>query len=127
MFSKLFPKNETELEVAELTEQRDKLETEVKELTEQVAELELKAKISEEDIKHMIKMREEKLELEAERKEITRESAKAVAIAAVKDEYRDKLEAMLNEQIKNIRGMYDEILKRLPDVNVALKGNIGGD
>ena len=45
-------------------------------------------------------------------------------VAEVKDKYRDKLEGFLEKQKNDIKGMYDEILNRLPNVNVKLKGDV---
>ena len=43
------------------------------------------------------------------------------AIAAVKDEYRTKLEQNLVEQKDDILKMYSQILERLPDINARLR------
>ena len=45
-------------------------------------------------------------------------------IAKVKDEYRDKVEEQLETRAKETKEMYNEILKRLPDVNVKLRGEV---
>ena len=75
-------------------------------------------KITEEDIKHMVRIKEEKLAIQAEREALERDREKEQAIAAVKDEYRNKLEQRLQTEVDNIRQMYSEILERLPKVSV---------
>jgi hypothetical protein len=89
-------------------------------LTEEVEKLKIDKKIADEDIRHMVKMKEGKLQLEFDKKAVEAEREKEAAIAKVKDEYRDKMEQRLIKEGENIKEMYTEILKRLPDVNVAL-------
>jgi len=89
-----------------------------------VAALRLRAKHEEEDIKHLVKMTKEKQAIEAERKEMGREKEKLEEIAKVKDEYRDKLEKDLRDRGDEIKGMYGEILARLPNITARLKGEL---
>lgn len=97
------------------------LESDKKSLKEQVEELKLKKKLEDEDIKHMVKMAEESSALALQKKELALEKEKAKDVAEVKDKYRDKLEKNLEKQLVDMRGMYDAILKRLPDVSVKMK------
>lgn len=93
-------------------------------LQEEVENLKLKRKIGDEDIKHMVKIKEESLEIEHQKRNLKLEREKDKEVAVVKDEYRDKMEAHLERQIGDIKDMYGEILKRLPEVRVRLKGDI---
>lgn len=97
---------------------------EIRELKEEVADLKLKRKIEDEDIRHMVKIKEEQLNLEHEKRalELQRESDKEVS--GVKDAYRDKLEGFLKNQVKDVKEMYGQILQRLPDVNVQLNKDL---
>lgn len=131
MFDFLKPKNELDLEVAALKEERDDLKNELNDLREEIVELktevkekELEYKVAEEDIKHMVRMKEERQELELEKKKMELERAHQEAVAAVKDQYRNKLETQLKQETVNMKDMYSEILKRLPDVNVKLRGEL---
>lgn len=110
--------------VDSLEREKDSLEAEVKRLKEEIQKLKVKRKIEDEDIKHMIKMKEERKDLEYERKVAEIEASKAEEIAAIKDEYRDKIEQQLETQKDDMKEMYGEILKRLPDMSVRLKGNV---
>jgi membrane-associated HD superfamily phosphohydrolase len=107
-------------QVTDLSKDVATLKKEKQDLTEQVEKLKLDAKIADEDIKHMVKMKEERLELDHQKKIAAVEKEKADAIADVKDKFRDKMEEQLAKESANIKEMYGEILKRLPDVNVAL-------
>lgn len=115
---------EDEAKVGKLEEEIKELKKERGELKEKVEGLKLKKKIEEEDIKHMVTMKEERLALDHEKKVAETEKLKDAEIAKVKDEYRDKIEKNLEQQKNDVKAMYAEILQRLPDVNVKLKGNI---
>lgn len=106
-------------QVDSLTDERTKLKTEVE-------DLKIQRKCEDENIRHMVKIKEEKMEVEFQKKEVQREREKQEAIAKVKDGYRDKVEAELNKRSAELLAMYNAILARLPDVNVALTGKIGG-
>jgi prolyl-tRNA synthetase len=42
----------------------------------------------------------------------------------VRDEYRDKTEAQLEKQVDQMKGMYSDILARLPNINVKMTGKV---
>jgi len=104
----------------ELERKIENLTNERRTLKEEVEDLKIKKKIETEDIKHMVKMKEEKNDLEFQKKVMEKEQEKQAAIATVKDEYRNKLEKNLIAQKDDIKEMYSQILKRLPDVNARL-------
>ena len=117
----------TEIEAKTISSLQDnvkELEKERRELKEQVEDLKLKKKIEEEDIKHMVRIKEERLAIEHEKKIISLEKEKELAVAAVKDSYRDKTEQYLNQQIERGEVLYREILGRLPNINVKMQGKI---
>ena len=101
---------------------RDRLRDQVRELGDQIATLKNKKKIEEEDIKHMVRLKEERLEVKSKKMELDMEKSKQDAIAAVKDQYRDKMEERLESEVSNIKEMYGQILERLPKISV--KGSI---
>lgn len=107
-----------------LSDERDELTEQVLELTRKVKELEQDRKIADEDIKHMVKMREERMELEFDKRVVAEEKKTATNIATVKDEYRDKMEIRLQTEVENIKEMYAQILERLPNVTARLKGSL---
>jgi hypothetical protein len=100
------------------------LEEERRVLKEEVENLKLKKKIEEEDIKHMVRIKEERLAIDHERKIIELEKKTQDEIAKVKDGYRDKVEGNLEKQIERSEQMYSEILERLPNINVNMKGKV---
>ena len=104
--------------------QIERLKKERRELKDQIADLKHEKKITEEDIKHMVRIREERIEVENEKKNLERDREKEQEIAKVKDEYRDKLEERLHKEVENMKEMYTQILQRLPTVEVAQSHNI---
>lgn len=116
-----------------LEKELEKLRVERLDLKDEVGDLKLKKKVEEEDIKHMVKMKEERLDLEHQKKtaklgaefaskNANAELEKQQAIGEVKDKYRDKAEAVLEKQVNDMKDMYGQILERLPNVAVKLKG-----
>jgi predicted metal-dependent hydrolase len=93
-------------------------------LKDQLAELEQKRKMEDDELRHLVKMKESELNMKHETLQLERDRAKDAEVAKVKDQYRDKLEAFLQQQVKDIKEMYGEILGRLPNVNVRLKGEV---
>ncbi len=134
-------KIEIENEIAVLEAKRDSLKTKL-ELEEEISDLKISVselniehdealaqikqnrKIADEDIKHMVKMKEERMGLEQEKKFHECEKERDTAVALVKDQYRDKMEERLKTETTQIKEMYGQILKRLPNVNVRMKGDI---
>jgi lantibiotic modifying enzyme len=112
-----FLKSDTE-EVRSLNATISGLEKDKKVLKEEVSDLKLKKKVEEEEIKHLIKINQERKDIELEKEKIKLEGAKAKEIAEVKDNYRDKTEQQLEKQLEMMKGMYSEILGRLPNYNV---------
>lgn len=111
--------------------QKDELKTLIKglegeraDLKREVEDLKSKKKIEEEQIKHLVKIKDEKREIEFKRKEMELEDKKNKEVAEVKDRYRDKLEENLVAQKDDIKSMYSEILERLPNINAKISGKI---
>lgn len=107
-----------------LEHERDKLNDDLLKVRNELAELKQKKKMEDEDIRHLVKLKEGKLDMEHQKRLIEVEGEKDKAIATVKDQYRDKMEAELGKQIDRMQQMYGEILGRLPNVNVRLKGDV---
>jgi len=116
----MFRNKSLKVKIAELESETDSLMRERHILKKEVEDLKLKKKIETEDIKHMIKIREEKQAIEKVKYEIKCDREKEKDVAIVKDEYRDKLEKRLELEVTNMKGMYSEILKRLPNVSYEM-------
>ena len=110
---------ESEDELVVLRKERTTLKTEVE-------DLKLKKKIEDEDIKHMVKIREEQQDIAYQKKVLELQQKKDAEVAKVKDDYRDKIEANLNKRGDELKSMYGEILQRLPNVNLELTRGVRG-
>lgn len=110
--------------MSELNESEKLKKKRISELEEQIEKLKLQKKIEEEDIKHMVKMKMEQLEIEHKKAMLDMEKEKEEIISRINDEYRNKIEAFLQNQVKDVKEMYSQILERLPDINLRLKGNV---
>lgn len=102
-------------------------EDRVRELRHEVDALKMKAQAADEELGHLLKIRDEKRDIELERRKVELEREQQEAIAEVKSEYQDKVEELLEGQIEKLEAQYKELLGRLPDINVTLKGRIGGE
>ncbi len=122
-----FKNNEVKIlegKVIQLKSDKEVLEDNIWELKKEVEQLKLTKKTEEENLKHMIKITEEKNEIRFEKKVILNDKEKWMAIEGIKDTYRDKLETRLNTEVDNIREMYSQILERLPNINGSFKGKM---
>jgi len=117
-------KDSNQQKVRELTARIAEMKDQISKLKEELEDLKLKKKIEEEDIKHMVRIKQEKLEIEHEKAVNKAKSDAEQTIGEVKDQYRDKMELFLQKQVQDVKEMYGQILKRLPDVNVRLKGDV---
>ena len=101
---------------------KNKLRAEIEKLKEELADVKLQKKIEEEDIKHLVKLNEERQKLELEREKMTLKNKKDDEVTEIRDRYRDKMEKRLETEVERTKEMYGEILKRLPSIKVRLKG-----
>jgi len=111
-------------QVEDLKKQITALTNDKMTIKQQCEEMKLKKKLDEEDIKHMVKMKEEKLEMTFQKKVLEVEKSHDEKLMKTKDQYRDKMEERLEKETANIKSMYEDILARLPNVNVRLKGEV---
>lgn len=104
--------------------ERNSATSELRKVKDELEDLKLKKKIEEEDIKHLTKIKLEQNEIEFTKKVMQVEKTKDSEVMTLKQEYADKLQVRLENEVKNIKEMYSEILKRIPDVNVRLQGKV---
>lgn len=99
---------------------RDALSDDVFSLEAENNQLKQTKRMTEEEIAHKLKMREEQVDIDYQRKVGVVERAADDRVATTKDEYRDKVEKQLEKRGDELKKMYSEILQRLPDVNLAI-------
>lgn len=124
MFFKSRNEERLETEVNRLKDQIFSLEREKRKLevdNEQSAE---KKKMEDERVKHLVKMKEEKLAIEHERKTVALELEKAKEVQAEKERHHKEMMEFLNKGRTELKEMYGEIIKMIPNVNVKLNGKV---
>ncbi len=130
-WSKKSEKSSQEAEIAalarklvDLKEERENLFNKVMNLEEQAAKKELERRMAEDEIKHMIRLKEERLEVEFEKKSLAADRAHQDEIAKLEREYAQKVEADLKRQLERMGEMYAQILERLPNISAKLGGTL---
>lgn len=83
---------------------------------DQLAEVKHKTKLEQEDIKHMVKMKEEKQAIELDKKKVELEREHFNKIEVVKDDYRAKLEDLLKNQIKDAKESHQKLMEHMPKI-----------
>lgn len=102
----------------------EKLKSEISRLTEQLKQLKSDKKIEEREIQHLVKLKEEKLLVDYEKKVMELERKKASEVQVLRDEYQEKLQKLLERRGDDLKDMYAQILARLPDINLHMKGKV---
>lgn len=102
---------------------REKIEEQNKEIEAlkiQIKDLELKKRLEEEEIKHLVKMKEEKIFIETQKKEIELQKHFNEREMELQSKYHDKVLTTIEESRKESRDLYTKIMDRLPNVNVNM-------
>lgn len=101
--------------------QSEELDRRVRELKAQLADLQSKKKIEEQETLHLVKIKTEAVEVEAQKKELAMQKAYQEKEMALRQEFFDKSLRQLEEARKEMREMYNEVLSRLPNVNMSIR------
>lgn len=110
-----------EADLAEMERQKIQLrDEELPALKNQIEELKSKRKIEDQEIQHMIKMRDEKAEIEKVKFQNATLRDKEEAVAAVKNTYAEKLQERLEEDIERGDTRFEQILQRLPSATLEI-------
>lgn len=97
------------------------LEKEIERLNKQLKELELKKELDIKEIEHLVKMKEEKQVVEAQKKEIELQKLFQKKEMDLQTQYHERVMKQIEEGRREIKEVYTEIMKRLPNVNMAIK------
>lgn len=100
---------DAEKEIAELIASKAKLKVEL-------AELKHRHKLETEDIEHLVRLKQEKLDIQYEKKviELERQNHENLNAEIIKN--NQLMTSRLENETKNIKEMYAEVLDRLPNV-----------
>lgn len=94
---------------------------EIDRLKVEIEDLKLKKRMEEAEIKHLVKMKEEKQLIDYEKKEIELQKEFQKKEMDLQTKYHDKVLRTIEESRKESRELYTAIMERLPNVNVAMK------
>ena len=94
---------------------------EIPKLKRELAELKLQKTMDERDIKHLVKLQQEKHEVEHQKKEVELQKQFQAKEMALQTKYHTDIVAKIEEFAKEQRTTYSEIMKRLPNVNMSIK------
>ena len=118
-------------DVAELQAEYEKTLKALRTTKEELEDLKLKKRLEAEEIKHMVRINEEKnkQELESEKIKIIKESQEAMAkfkeeqrvilVESLKD-FHGKIEKRFGDELSNLKEVYGMLMQRLPNVNLSL-------
>lgn len=97
------------------------LKKDIKKLEEEKARLQLDKKMEIEEIKHLSKLAEAKRDVELDQHKVKMERDYAEKARISLEGFHSKMEVRFNEELKNFKEIYGEIIKRLPNVNMEIK------
>ena len=97
----------------------------VSKLKREIAELELQKTMSEREIKHLVKLKEEKLIIEHEKKAVELQKGYQVKEMEMRTEYHDKVLKSLEDFQCRQDKFFGQIMERLPNVDVLLNNDKG--
>jgi len=93
-------------------------------LKDELETLKLTKKLELKEIEHLVKMKEEKLGIEHEKRQLSLEQSYNTKEMGLQRTYHDKVLTVINKEHNDIKAVYQEIMKRLPDVNVSINKEI---
>ena len=94
---------------------------EMPKLKKELAELKLKKEMEERDIRHLVKLKEEKLEIEHKKKELELKDKFKDKEMSLQKDYHDKVVRQIDSFRAEMKEVYAEIMKRLPNVNMEME------
>ena len=118
-------------DVAELQGEYEKTLKALRTTKEELEDLKLKKRLEAEEIKHMVRINEEKnkQELENEKIKIIKQSQEEMAkfkeeqriilVDSLKD-FHGKIEKRFGDELSNLKEVYGMLMQRLPNVNLSL-------
>jgi len=114
-------------EVKEVRREKEKIVLEaiqnkktVEDLNKSIKDLQHKKKLEEEEILHKAKLAGEKRNIELEKAKSELEVKYQKKVTELTELFHKKVEERFSTEMANIKEIYKDIIKRLPDVNMAI-------
>jgi hypothetical protein len=89
-------------------------------LRREIADLEHKKGLEEKEITHLVKMKEEKILIDTKKKELELQERFMKDTAELQKKFHESTVALLEKHSEKFQHTYEEIMKRLPNVNVDI-------
>ena len=96
------------------------LNSQIKALKTELEELKLTKKLEELEIKHLVKMKEEKQALESEKNKNDLSKLFNDKEMALQTKYHEQVMGVITKEHEKLQALYKEIIGRLPDVNMTI-------
>ena len=113
MFERYKSREKLEKSIDELNEEYDLLIDELRRVKDYIAELKQSGKMENEAVSHIVTIK--KAELDLEHKERNLDQEQELFALNTQNEYQKKLEAVLKQQVKDVKQMYTSVLDVLRD------------
>lgn len=95
--------------------------TTIMNMKKELEELKLKKTMEEREIKHLVTLKEGKLELENQKKVVENDKKYQEKVMELQKEYHEKGLKQIEVARKEMKEVYTEIMKRLPNITAALE------
>ena len=93
----------------------------IRDLKDELEELKTKKVMEEREIKHLVKLKEEKLDVENQKKVLEMRQEYQDMTTTLQKEYHEKQLKDIDVARKEMKEVHGEILKRLPNITAALE------
>lgn len=93
----------------------------IKSLKVELEDLKTRKIMEEREIKHLVKLKEEKLDIEFKGKNLDLKSEFKDKEMELQTKYHDKVMGQIDDARKEMKEVYTAIMERLPNVNVEMK------
>lgn len=93
----------------------------VPKLKRELEELKLQKVIEERDIKHLVKIKEEKLDIEHQKKELKLKDEYKDKEMVLQREFHNKVLTVLDKNREEMKEVHTQLMKRLPNVNMEME------
>ncbi len=100
------------------------LKNQIEDLKKEIKELEFKKDMESKEIKHLVKMKEEKDKVQADKKEIELIKDFQSKEMKLQKEYHDKVVKLIQDEHLKIQDIYSKIMERLPNVNMNIEKKV---
>lgn len=96
------------------------LKSQIEQSEKKLREVEHNKQMEEKELAHLVKMKEEKITIETKKKELELQEKFMMETAELQKKFHEQTVALLEKHQEKFQHTYEEIMKRLPNVNVDI-------